>query len=207
MSWFEQAYAGTPPWEIGRPQGEIVRLQRSDRIGRRVLDVGCGTGENALFLAQRGHEVLGVDIAPSAIEKAKAKAAARGLKATFRLLDALRLNELEGAFDTVIDSGLFHSFSDEERPPFVRGLAAVLKPGGSYVMLAFSEREPGSDGPRRVTQAEIKATFADAWEVEEIREAAFETRPPHARRRAWLSIVARKQEVHTRELQREDAAA
>lgn len=192
MSRFEQAYAGTPPWDIGRPQNEIVQLEHSGRIGKRVLDVGCGTGENALFLAQSGHQVVGVDTAPSAIMKAKAKAASRGLIVDFLVMDALRLHTLGRTFDTAIDSGFFHSLSDGERPIFVRSVAAILKPAGSYIMLVFSEREPGSDGPRRVTQAEIRATFSEGWQIEDIREATFQTNLSDAGNRAWLSIITRK---------------
>ncbi|HPX74166.1 MAG TPA: class I SAM-dependent methyltransferase, partial [Methanoregulaceae archaeon] len=74
MDFFEQAYHGTPPWDIGRPQQEIVRLEETGQITGKVLDVGCGTGDNALFLAGCGHEVVGLDSVERAIEAAQRKA-------------------------------------------------------------------------------------------------------------------------------------
>ena len=108
--------------------------------------------EDALFLAGRGHEVCGVDSASTAIEIARKKAKERGLTATFLVKDALNLHEIGRTFDTVIDSGLFHTLSDPDHPHFVWNVTEVLKPGGTYFMLAFSEREPGGYGPRQRSQ-------------------------------------------------------
>lgn len=190
---FNPAYAGTPPWDIGRPQKEIMRLAEAGEIQGSVLDVGCGTGESVLYLAGLGYEAWGIDGAATAIEKAKAKAAQRGLKANFLVADALDLQRLGRTFDTVIDTGLFHVFSDEERPLFADSLATVLRPGGTYYMLCFSEREPGSWGPRRVTQAEIRATFSQGWRINAIRQATFEINQP-GEARAWLSSITRLEE-------------
>ena len=192
MGGFNSAYTGTPPWDIGRPQGEFVRLAKAGEIKGSVLDMGCGTGENALFLASIGHETWGIDGAPLAIAKAETKARKRGLDVTFLVADALELQKLGRTFDTAVDCGLFHTFDDGERPAFVRSLASVLRPGGSYFMLCFSEKEPGWGGPRRVTQAEIRATFRKGWRVEWIREAAFETSLGVAGARAWLSRITRE---------------
>jgi len=191
MEFFEKAYHGTPPWDIGRPQREIVRLEESGKISGDVLDVGCGTGENALYLASRGHEVWGVDSAPSAIAIARRKAEERGLTVTFLVQDTLNLHEIERTFDTVIDIGLFHTLSDPERPCFVRNLSKVLKPGGNYFMLAFSEREPGGYGPRRITQKEIRAAFSDGWRINEIQATIFESRTRAEGPHAWLSSITR----------------
>jgi 2-polyprenyl-3-methyl-5-hydroxy-6-metoxy-1,4-benzoquinol methylase len=191
MDFFEEAYHGTPPWDIGRPQPEFVRLEESGRISGDVLDVGCGTGENALYLAGRGHMVWGVDTAPTAIGIARKKANDRGLDATFLVSDALNLNRVGRTFDTVIDSGLFHALPDLERPCFVRNLADVLKPGGTYHMLAFSELEPPGYGPRRVTKKEIEVAFSEGWEIESIRPAVFENRINPKGAKAWLSAIVR----------------
>ncbi len=191
MNFFNSAYKDIPPWDIGRPQKEFIRLKEDGEINGRVLDVGCGTGENALYLAHLGFEVWGIDGAPSAIKKAKEKAKKRGITVNFLVFDALKLQSLQTKFNTVIDCGLFHVFTDEERPIFVTSLSSTLQPGGKYFMLCFSEHEPGSCGPRRVTQAEIRAAFSKGWKINYIREAEFETMFDAEGVKAWLSSITR----------------
>ena len=186
---FESAYGGTPPWDIGRPQPAIIRLAETNQITGWVLDVGCGTGENLLYVAERGFVAMGIDGAPTAIKKARAKAKRRGLNAQFEVGDALNLSVPERPFDTVIDSGLFHVFSDEDRPRFTESLGRVVRLGGTYFLMCFSDQQPGDWGPRRVTQAEIRWTFSDGWRVDDIQPSAFETNlgPAHA----WLASISR----------------
>src|SRR3954470_16583747 len=118
---FENLYAGQPRWEIGRPQRALLDV--ADWITGSVLDAGCGTGKNALFFANRGQGVTGIDFLAEPITLAKQKAAERGLTATFLVMDALALKELPEVFDSAIDSGLFHVFSDEDRRRYVEGRA------------------------------------------------------------------------------------
>lgn len=192
MGFFDSAYAGTPPWDIGRPQPEFVRLEREGEIVGVSLDVGCGTGELVLYLANHGHEAWGLDGSPTALAKARAKAKDRGVEARFVEGDALALGALGRTFDTVTDSGLFHTLSDEERAKYVGSLRRVLRLGGQYVMLCFSEHEPTSwGGPRRVRQDEIQSTFQAHWQIRYIREARFETRMPEVSGFAWLSSITR----------------
>jgi cyclopropane fatty-acyl-phospholipid synthase-like methyltransferase len=172
---FENLYAGQPRWEIGRPQQAILAV--ADRITGSVLDAGCGTGENALFFASRGQKVTGIDFLAEPINRAKQNAAERGLTATFLVMDALALKGLPEVFDSVIDSGLFHVFSDEDRRRYVEGLASVLKPGGRFFLLCFSDAEPGEQGPRRVSKKEIEDAFTDGWFVGSIEPTRFEVRP------------------------------
>ncbi len=189
---YEKMYEGKPPWEIGRPQPEIVRLAQTGDIRGTVLDVGCGTGENAIHLASRGCDVLGVDIVAVAVERARAKARGRGVKASFEVLDALDPARLNRTFDAVIDSGLFHGFSDEQRVRFAASLAAVIKPGGKYYLLCFCEQETREGGPRRVTQDEIRAHFVDNWCVETVVEASFSADEKFmGGARAWLATIRR----------------
>lgn len=195
---FETIYQGQPPWDVPGPQPAFVGLEEAGVIGSSVLDVGCGTGENALFLASRGHEVWGLDFVEVAIERATAKARQRGLNAHFEVGDALKLSRGDRTFDTVIDCGLFHVFTDEERPLYVSGLADVVRPGGHVLLLCFSDEEPPGQGPRRVTHQEIRDAFRDGWKVVEIRAARFQTSDhPEARTfspggpKAWLAIITR----------------
>ena len=115
--------AGKAPWEIGRPQGTFAAA--ADRVSGPVLDAGCGTGEHALFFAARGHRVTGIDFVEEPIQRARAKAAARGLAVEFLVKDARTLGDTGARFASVIDSGLFHCFSDADRRRYVEGLARV----------------------------------------------------------------------------------
>jgi len=192
MDFFESVYKGEPPWDIGRPQKEYIQLVQRGEIVGSILDVGCGTGENVLYMAAQGHKVWGIDFVPSALQKAQEKAAQRHLTATFLVLNALELHTLGRTFDTVIDSGLFHVLSDEERHLFVHNLKCVIRCGGTYFMLCFSELEPGDYGPRRVTQAEIKDSFRDGWSINYIRPATLEGRLRSNGIRAWLSSISKR---------------
>jgi len=190
MHFFDEVYQGTPPWDNGRPQPEFVQLEAEGRIVGRVLDVGCGTGENALFFAGRGHETWGIDFAPTAIRRAREKARERALPVRFEVASALELAELHERFDTITDSGLFHTFDDASRTRYADSLCAALRPGGQVYLACFSEQEPTDwGGPRRVTQAEIRETFGPPWEVRSIRAARFATRFPSVEGRAWLATI------------------
>lgn len=198
---FESMYLGQAPWDIPGPQPALVRLEKSGAVVGSVLDAGCGTGENALYLASRGHEDWGIDYVSVAVERAVQKAHERGLGVHFQVTDALHLGTLARQFDTVINSGLFHTFGDEERPLDVAGLAQVVRPGGQFHMLCFSDLEPPGEGPRRVTRGEILDAFRDGWQVKAIRESAFETVDGPGQPRfspggpkAWLATVLRSVE-------------
>lgn len=168
-------YAATPPWEVGHPQPVFVRLADAGLITGRVLDAGCGTGENALMLAARGLTVTGIDAAVSAIAAAQEKAAVRGVSVHFQVGDALRLGDLGQRFDTAIDSALFHVFDDERRALYVHSLAAVLRPRGRLFLLCFSDLEPGDWGPRRVREDELRAAFAEGWAIDSIERERYST--------------------------------
>jgi SAM-dependent methyltransferase len=220
MGFWESVYHGEPPWDTGRPQKEYIQLEQAGEIVGSVLDVGCGTGDNALYFAEHGHDVWGIDLAPTAIQKAQEKAAERHLTATFRVLNVLELHTLGRTFDTVIDSGLFHTLSNEDRPRFVDNLATVIRRGGTYFMLCVSELAPEPDfskmkdffpdpdklkdlmpylhklrrgdfGRRRVTQAEIRASFQDGWRINYIRQAAMEVRLEQGEA-GWLSSISKE---------------
>ena len=193
---FETAYSGQAPWDIGRPQPALV--DRADQIRGSILDVGCGTGDNALYFAGRGHRVTGIDFLAEPIARAKQKAAGRGLSVNFLVMDALALKDLPEVFDTAIDCGLFHVFSDDDRRRYVEGLATVVKPGGRLLLLCFSDEEPGTIGPRRVSRRELEAAFANGWTIESIEPARFEVRTDIPNLafspggpKAWLAVMRR----------------
>ncbi|HUB23248.1 MAG TPA: class I SAM-dependent methyltransferase [Streptosporangiaceae bacterium] len=194
-SW-DDSYSGTvpPPWDLGRPQPTFVRLAGQGLLTGRVLDAGCGTGEQTLLAAASGADALGVDISPLAIERARGKASARGVKARFEVADALRLGELDLTFDTIIDSGLFHVFDDDGRVRYVDSLASVLRPGGHLYLMCFSDRQPGTFGPRRVSQDELRAAFGDGWTIISIQADTFTINPESfgtTTAQAWLATISR----------------
>ncbi|GAA1797734.1 class I SAM-dependent methyltransferase [Planosporangium flavigriseum] len=188
---FDAAYAGTPPWDIGHPQPALVRLADDGAVRGSVLDVGCGTGEHALMAAARGLDATGIDASPTAIGLAQRKAAARNLQIRFLTWDALDLSALHQRFDTVLDSGLFHVFDDDQRHRFVNGLAAAVPVGGRYIMLCFSDQIPGQFGPRRVSREEIRTNFRDGWHVLSIEATTMEGTAAVGDTPAWLSVIAR----------------
>lgn len=191
QSW-EQAYDGEPPpWEIGAPQPEVQRLVDGGELRGDVLDVGCGTGENALLIASRGYRVLGVDRAPSAIAIAQRKAQERGVSAAFLVHDALDLGTLRYRFTTAIDSGLFHVFDDERRKRYVDSVAAALGSGGALHLLCFSDAEPPGPGPRRVAEWELRMAFREHFVLSRVREATYQLNVEPGSARALLATLTR----------------
>ena len=191
---WDSAYEGSPaPWDIGQPQPPFVRLADSGLLSGGLLDAGCGTGEHVLLAAAHGADAMGVDLSGLAIAKARAKAAGRGLTARFEVGDALHLERLGERFGTVIDSGLFHVFDDADRPRYVTSLAAAVEPGGTYYMMCFSDSQPGEWGPRRVREEEIRAAFADGWEVVSLTPDEFSINPIQDTNvaLAWLAVIRR----------------
>ena len=189
-------YAGQAPWDIGKPQKPFLDV--ADRITGSLLDAGCGTGDTALYFAGRGCQVTGIDFIEEAIKRARRKSTDQGVPATFLVMDALTLKDWPERFDNVIDSGLFHVFSDEDRRPYVEGLATVLKPGGRLFLLCFSDEEPGTQGPRRVSREELHDAFAVGWVIESIEPVQAEVRPDlkdftfsEGGPKAWFAVVPR----------------
>lgn len=167
---FAGMYAeGIPPWQIDRPQPEVIQLIEQGKFESPVLDLGCGTGDNTIELARHGLVVKGLDAVPEALERAQKKTEQAGLKQSpeFILGDALRLVESGLKARTVLDCALFHTFSDEERQEYIRGLEAVLSPGGRLHILSFSELETRQPGPRRLSLSEITGSFGAGWRVED----------------------------------------
>jgi cyclopropane fatty-acyl-phospholipid synthase-like methyltransferase len=181
-----------PPWDIGRPQPVFERLAEQGLLRGRLLDSGCGTGENTLMAAAHGADALGVDVAPTAIAQARQKAAERSSTARFEVADVLELSQLGLTFDTVVDSGVFHVFDDRDRARYVASLAAVMMPGATCYLMCFSDRQPGDAGPRRVSQDELTAAFRDGWAIDSITAETFEINfQGRSEAQAWLATIQR----------------
>ena len=142
LPWDASYRDGRAPWDIDEPQPAIVRLASEGGFAGAVLDAGCGTGENALYVASLGLAVMGVDVAETALAIARAKADDRGIEVEFAVADAFELGRLGRRFQTVLDCGLFHTFDGDERPRYVASLASVTEHDGTLHVLCFSD-----DGP------------------------------------------------------------
>lgn len=193
---FAAFYASRPPWDIGRPQPAFAAA--SAAIGGRVIDIGCGSGDLAIWLAEQGRTVTGVDFIAAPLEQARAKAAARRVAVNWLQMDARAVGEIPERFDTATDCGLFHTFDDAGRSAYVAALTRLLEPGARLLLLCMADSEPGTHGPRRVSTAEIRSAFRDGWVVESIEPAVFEVVPgiPGAEfspggARAWFAVVRR----------------
>ena len=194
VSQFDAAYRAKPPWDIDGPQPAFTRLLQAGLIHGRVLDIGCGTGENALHFASRGLDVTGLDASAVAIGQAQAKARQRRLPVRFVLSDALQLTALGETFDTVTDSGLLHVLSDHDIQQVIRGVHAVLRPSGHYWLLCFSEHAT-APGPRRLTKQDINTLFSKGWEIKDVQPGSFQPVPGRGMEpetASWLVGIERR---------------
>ena len=189
---FETAYAeGAAVWETGTAQPIVQKLAEAEAIIGDVLDIGCGTGENALLLAQRGHMVWGVDLAETAIVQAREKARHRGAEVTFVVGSAFDLNILGESFHTVIDSGMFHFFDDEERLRYVDALSHVMFKGSVLYLLCLNQALESDPGPRQIKRSEIRRLFTTqrGFKVEQIEASHYQIQDQSLP--AWLARILR----------------
>jgi len=166
-------YLRRPPWDTGITPPELLRLIEEERIPPgRALDLGCGTGTNAIYLAQHGFQVVGVDYVAKAIAQAREKAQQAGVSVTFHVGDVSDLSFLgDQQFDLALDIGCFHGIPKESRPAYVSSLAAHTRPGARYLLYAFH--------PRRLlfremglTYDEVEALFSNWFRLREVEEGA-----------------------------------
>ncbi|MGH3555082.1 MAG: class I SAM-dependent methyltransferase [Mycobacterium sp.] len=192
LAWDASYHDGPAPWDIGRPQPAIVRLASEGGFAGAVLDAGCGTGENTLHVAALGLPVLGVDVADTALAIARDKADDRGIEVEFAVADALHLERLGRAFETVLDCGLFHTFDADERGGYVASLVSVTEHDGTLYVLCFSDDGPDT-GPHPVSHEELTAAFnrGNGWHVAAIEPDRIQTRFHDDGAPAWFATVKR----------------
>ena len=191
LPWDASYQNGPAPWDIGQPQPAIACLASAGGFTGAVLDAGCGTGENSLLVASLGLRVLGVDVAETALTIAREKASQRGIEVEFAVADALHLDRLGRAFDTVLDSALFHTFNADERPEYVASLASVTRRDATLYVLCFSDEGPDI-GPHPVSEIDLRAAFGhgSGWNIAEFSSDQLQTRFHHAAS-AWFATIKR----------------
>jgi SAM-dependent methyltransferase len=175
-SWDESYASGQPPWDTGHPEPLLVEFITSGGVAPgRTLEIGAGTGTNAIWLAEHGFDVVGVDLSPLASEKARGKMGGRDLCCHFATLDFLTAPRLDGLFHFVFDRGCFHVFDEAaERKRYAEGVAAILEPGGLWLSLIGSTEGPPRDvGPPRRAAREVVLAIEPALEIVELRSAEF----------------------------------
>jgi methyl halide transferase len=177
ISWDSHYQSGTPPWETGQPSSELARVITQEKIQPcRVIDLGCGTGINAVWLAQQGFDVTGVDVTPLAIEKARQRAAAAGATVRFVLADLLDWRENYEPFPFFFDRGCYHAVRQIDVRAYLRTLQRITAPGSLGLVLTGNAREPSpaGQGPPVVSAEEMRAELEPLFEIVRLREFRFD---------------------------------
>lgn len=191
--WDARYETGDTPWDTGNPDPHLVALVEDQTLGPcRVLEVGCGTGTNALWLSSQGFQVTGLDLSTRAIAKAVEKASACGAEVSLSVADFLH-GEPDGVFDLVFDRGVFHVFDEaEDRARFAERVAAVLEPGGRWLSVAGSTEGPARDhGPPRRSARDLVMAVEPCLELVDLRSIAFAAHLPSPTK-AWRMLARRR---------------
>ncbi|WP_216894156.1 class I SAM-dependent methyltransferase [Nocardia alni] len=185
---FESAYRGEmpemgsgvrPPWSIGEPQPEIAALIAEGKFHGEILDAGCGEAATSLYLAERGFTTVGLDQSSTAIELARAAAAARGLSgAGFEVADISSFTGYDGRFGTIVDSTLFHSMPVELRKGYQESIVRAAAPGASYFVLVFDRAFALPPEINAVSEDELREAVGAYWAIDDIRPARIHANIP-----------------------------
>lgn len=185
---------GEPPWIIGEAQPDLVEaVEKGEFCGPTVLDAGCGTGSNAIYLASKGFQVTGVDVSAKAISIAKQKAREEKVDVKFITLDALKISSLATKFDTIIDFGLFHNFAGDGRECYVRALSDVCVSNGQLLMQCLGDKAgkygvfPHKYGPQPLSQAEIRSSFSKGWKIKRIQMGMCKSNEKYENYSSWFT--------------------
>ena len=186
LKFFNTVYQQIAPWDIGAPQPAMAALIEKYPPADPILDLGCGSGDLAIYLAKLGHQVVGIDFVESAIKNAQDKAASLPETAAqavrFQVADALKPSALQEKFGAVFDSGFYHLFNPEQCEQLINEVASILKPHSCFYFHEFAIEFPVPNVPRQISMDEIQTRFTleKGWRIKEIQTVEFLSRvaPP-----------------------------
>jgi methyl halide transferase len=192
---FTAAYKkGTPPWDIGKPDFNLVQTVTTVPIAPcKALEIGCGTGDNAIWLAQQGFQVIGIDSSDIAIAKARKKAANSKVKPKFAVLNILKSRVAEGPFGFVFDRGCFHTVdSASERKMFAEQVHHYLGENGVWLsLIGNADEQLLTEGPPRRTAKDIAGAVEPSFEILSLISSHFELHLV-APKRAWVCLMRKR---------------
>ena len=183
---------GTPPWETGRPAGELIRVVK-EGIVRPVpaLEIGCGSGADAVYLARRGFDVTAIDSSPIALERARTRAEREGAWIRFILEDVFHFAQTSEPFDFVYDAGFYHFIRQSDLDRFLDLLWRVTRPGTLYLTLAGSVGEEAEGGPPQVSEDEIRFELGRLFEFVHLRPFRLESPSRREGYLGWSCLMRR----------------
>jgi 2-polyprenyl-3-methyl-5-hydroxy-6-metoxy-1,4-benzoquinol methylase len=176
--WERRYREGDSPWDTGRPSTELRRVLAEEEIAPcRCIELGCGTGSNAVWLAQQGFDVSAVDISPLAIERATARAAAAGVTVRWLTADVLDPPDLGGPYRFFFDRGCYHVVRRTDVQRFLQTLDRLTEPGTLGLVLTGNAREPHDPGPPVVDEATLRQELGQVFQIVWLREFRFDSTP------------------------------
>jgi len=192
--WNDRYAKGQVPWDTGHPSTELVRVVAEEHIQPcRAIDLGCGTGINAVWLAQQGFEAVGVDLSPLAIERARERAVSAGLSVHFQAVDLLDPPDLGAPFRFFFDRGCWHVVRRIDGTRYIQTVEKLTEPGSLGLVLAGNAREKMDPGPPVVTEEEFRTEWGRSFEVDWLRPFRFDPSPQvPGEPLAWAGLLRRK---------------